>query len=92
MLLRNFAGFEGLSVKAGRQYVVLGNQSLFGAFDWSNTGISHDGVMLQYSTKAWDTYGFRTSKSGSGQQCRTALTRTLARPSITAAQRPTLIL
>jgi hypothetical protein len=69
MLIRNFAGFQGLSVKAGRQYVVFGNQSLFGAFDWSNTGISHDGVMLQYSTKAWDIYGgwFRTSESDLGQ-------------------------
>jgi hypothetical protein len=69
MLVRNFAGFQGLSVKAGRQYVSFGNQSLFGAFDWSNTGISHDGVMLQYSTKAWDTYGgwFRTSESDLGQ-------------------------
>ena len=69
MLIRNFAGFQGFSVKAGRQYVVFGNQSLFGAFDWSNTGISHDGVMLQYSTKAWDTYAgwFRTSESDLGQ-------------------------
>jgi hypothetical protein len=69
MLIRNFAGLQGLSVKAGRQYVVFGNQSLFGAFDWSNTGVSHDGVMLQYSTKAWDTYAgwFRTSESDLGQ-------------------------
>jgi hypothetical protein len=69
MLIRNIAGVQGLSMKAGRQYVVLGNQSLFGAFDWSNTGISHDGVMMQYSTKAWDTYGgwFRTSESDLGQ-------------------------
>jgi hypothetical protein len=65
MLVRNVAGFQGLSVKAGRQYVVFANQSLFGAFDWSNTGISHDGVMLQYGTKAWYTYAgwFRTSES-----------------------------
>jgi hypothetical protein len=69
MLIRNFAGLQGLSVKAGRQCVVFGNQSLFGAFDWSNTGISHDGVMLQYSTKAWDSYAgwFRTSESDLGQ-------------------------
>ncbi|NOT22496.1 MAG: alginate export family protein [Nitrospiraceae bacterium] len=69
MLIRNIAGFQGLSMKAGRQYVVFGNQSLFGAFDWSNNGISHDGVMLQYSTKAWDSYGgwFRTSESDLGQ-------------------------
>ena len=63
MLVRNFAGIQNLSVKAGRQYVVFGNQSLLGAFDWSNTGFSFDGVMLQYSTKAWDSYAgwFRTS-------------------------------
>ena len=69
MLVRNFAGLQGLSVKAGRQYVVFGNQSLFGAFDWSNTGFSHDGVMLQYGTKAWDSYAgwFRTSESDLGQ-------------------------
>jgi hypothetical protein len=69
MLVRNFAGLQGLSVKAGRQYVVFGNQSLFGAFDWSNTGFSHDGIMLQYSTKAWDTYAgwFRISESDLGQ-------------------------
>ena len=69
MLVRNFAGLQGLSVKAGRQYVVFGNQSLFGAFDWSNTGFSHDGVMLQYSTKAWDSHAgwFRTSESDLGQ-------------------------
>jgi len=69
MLVRNFAGLQGLSVKAGRQYVVFGNQSLFGAFDWSNTGFSHDGVMLQYSTKDWDSYAgwFRTSESDLGQ-------------------------
>ena len=88
MLIRNFAGFQGLSVKAGRQYVVFGNQSLFGAFDWSNTGISHDGVMLQYSTKAWDTYAgwFRTSESDLGQAVPVgARTRTSAQaPSITA--------
>ena len=69
MLVRNFAGFQGLSVKAGRQYLVFGSQSLFGAFDWSNTGFSHDGVMLQYSTKAWDSYAgwFRNSESDLGQ-------------------------
>ena len=69
MLVRNFAGIQGLSVKAGRQYVVFGNQSLFGTFDWANTGFSHDGVMLQYSTKAWDSYlgWFRTSESDIGQ-------------------------
>ena len=69
MLIRNFAGVQGLSVKAGRQYVIFGNHSLFGHFDWANTGYSHDGVMLQYSTKAWDTYAgwFRNSESDIGQ-------------------------
>jgi Alginate export len=56
MLIRNFAGVQGLSVKAGRQYLIFGNHSLFGHFDWANTGYSHDGVMLQYSTKALDSY------------------------------------
>jgi hypothetical protein len=69
MLIRNFAGAQGFSVKAGRQYVVFGNQSIFGAFDWSNTGFAFDGIMLQYSTKAWDSWAgwFRTSESDLGQ-------------------------
>ena len=69
MLIRNFAGIQGLSVKAGRQYVVFGSHSLFGHFDWANTGYSHDGVMLQYSTKAWDTYfgWLRNSEGDLGQ-------------------------
>jgi hypothetical protein len=69
MLIRNFGGIENFSVKAGRQYVVFGSQSIFGAFDWSNTGFAFDGVMLQYSTKAWDSYAgwFRTSESDLGQ-------------------------
>lgn len=69
MLVRNFAGVQGLSLKAGRQYVIFGNHSLFGHFDWANTGYSHDGVMLQYSTKAWDIYAgwFRNSESDLGQ-------------------------
>jgi len=69
MLVRNFAGVQGLSVKAGRQYIVFGNHSLFGHFDWANTGFSHDGVMLQYSTKAFDSYlgWFRTQEGDLGQ-------------------------
>ena len=69
MLIRNFAGVQGLSVKAGRQYVIFGNHSLFGHFDWANTGYSHDGIMLQYSTKAWDVYAgwFRNSETDIGQ-------------------------
>jgi hypothetical protein len=69
MLIRNFAGVQGLSVKAGRQYVIFGNHSLFGHFDWANTGYSHDGIMLQYSTKAWDSYfgWFRNAETDIGQ-------------------------
>ena len=69
MLIRNFAGVQGLSVKAGRQYVIFGNHSFFGHFDWANTGYSHDGIMLQYSTKAWDVYAgwFRNSETDIGQ-------------------------
>ncbi len=51
VLVRNLAGVQGLSMKAGRQYVIFGNHSLFGHFDWANTGYSHDGVMFQYDTK-----------------------------------------
>jgi hypothetical protein len=69
MLIRNFAGVQGLSLKAGRQYVIFGNHSLFGHFDWANTGYSHDGVMLQYSTKSIDSYlgWFRTAESDLSQ-------------------------
>ncbi|MBP0124482.1 MAG: alginate export family protein, partial [Nitrospira sp.] len=69
MLVRNFAGVQGLSVKAGRQYIIFGNHSLFGHFDWANTGFSHDGIMLNYSTKSFDTYlgWFRTSEGDTNQ-------------------------
>jgi hypothetical protein len=69
MLVRNFAGVQGLSLKAGRQYVIFGNHSLFGHFDWANTGYSHDGVMLQYSTKSIDSYlgWFKQAETDLGQ-------------------------
>src|SRR5207249_7531639 len=65
VLVRNLAGVQGLSVKAGRQYVIFGNHSLFGHFDWANTGYSHDGIMFQYSTKVFDSYlgWFRNSET-----------------------------
>src|SRR5437773_5861874 len=65
VLVRNLAGVQGLSMKAGRQYVIFGNHSLFGHFDWANTGYSHDGIMFQYSTKVFDSYlgWFRNSES-----------------------------
>jgi hypothetical protein len=49
--------------------VIFGNHSMFGHFDWANTGYSHDGIMLQYSTKAWDVYAgwFRNSETDIGQ-------------------------
>jgi hypothetical protein len=49
VLVRNLAGVQGLSMKAGRQYVIFGNHSIFGHFDWANTGYSHDGIMFNYS-------------------------------------------
>ncbi len=65
VLVRNFAGVQGLSMKAGRQYVIFGNHSLFGHFDWANTGYSHDGVMFQYDTKTFTSWlgWFRNSES-----------------------------
>jgi len=56
VMVRNLGGVEGLSMKAGRQYVIFGNHSLFGHFDWANTGFSHDGVMFSYETKAVTSY------------------------------------
>ena len=70
MLVRNLADIQGLSMKVGRQYVIFGNHSLFGHFDWANTGYSHDGVMFSYTgIKNWDMYAgwFRNSESDLGQ-------------------------
>jgi len=55
LLVRNFAGVQGLGLKAGRQYLVFGDQSLLGHFDWANTGFSFDGIMTNYSTTFMDT-------------------------------------
>jgi len=65
VLVRNLAGIQGLSMKAGRQYVIFGNHSLFGHFDWANTGYSHDGIMFQYATKAFESHlgWFRNSET-----------------------------
>ena len=69
VLVRNLAGIDGFSAKIGRQYVVFGNQRLFGHFDWANTGYSHDGIMLSYATAAFDTKlgWFRNSETDLGQ-------------------------
>jgi len=68
-LIRNLGGIDGLSVKVGRQYLVFGNQRLFGHFDWANTGYSHDGIMFSYATPAFDTKlgWFRHSETDLGQ-------------------------
>ncbi|MGH7259885.1 MAG: alginate export family protein [Nitrospiraceae bacterium] len=65
VLVRNLGGVQGLSMKAGRQYVIFGNHSLFGHFDWANTGYSHDGIMFSYQTKNVDSYlgWFRNSET-----------------------------
>ncbi len=69
MLVRNLGDIQGLSMKVGRQYIVFGNHSLFGHFDWANTGYSHDGIMFQYSTKNFDSYlgWFRNSETDIAQ-------------------------
>ncbi len=69
MLVRNLGDIQGLSMKVGRQYIIFGNHSLFGHFDWANTGYSHDGVMFQYSTKNFDSYlgWFRNSETDIAQ-------------------------
>lgn len=56
VLLRN-VGIENLSFKLGRQLVIFGNHRLFGSFDWANTGFSHDGITLNYSSKMFELYG-----------------------------------
>jgi hypothetical protein len=70
VLVRNLAGVQGLSMKAGRQYIVFGNHSIFGHFDWANTGYSHDGVMFNYNAnKNWETWfgWFRNSETDLAQ-------------------------
>ncbi|HEX9742329.1 MAG TPA: alginate export family protein [Nitrospiraceae bacterium] len=56
IMIRNL-GVQGLSLKAGRQLMVMGNHRLFGHFDWANTGFSHDGVTVQYSQPSWEFWG-----------------------------------
>jgi len=65
VLVRNLGDVQGLSMKAGRQYVIFGNHSLFGHFDWANTGYSHDGIMFQYATKNFESHlgWFRNSET-----------------------------
>lgn len=69
VLVRNLAGVQGLSMKAGRQYIIFGNHSLFGHFDWANTGYSHDGIMFQYANKNFESHlgWFRNSETDLAQ-------------------------
>ncbi|WP_455387823.1 alginate export family protein [Petrachloros mirabilis] len=56
IMIRNL-GIDGLSLKAGRQLVVMGNHRLFGHFDWANTGFSHDGITFQYNQPMYEVWG-----------------------------------
>ncbi len=69
VLVRNLGGVQGLSMKAGRQYIIFGNHSLFGHFDWANTGYSHDGIMFQYANKNFESHlgWFRNSETDIAQ-------------------------
>lgn len=56
VIVRN-VGIENLSFKLGRQLIAFGNHRLFGTFDWANTGFSHDGITMNYSSKFFDLVG-----------------------------------
>jgi hypothetical protein len=56
IMIRNL-GVDGLSVKLGRQLVVMGNHRIFGHFDWANTGFSHDGITFQYNQPTFEFWG-----------------------------------
>lgn len=56
MMIRN-VGIDGLSLKLGRQLIVMGNHRLFGHFDWANTGFSHDGITFQYNQPMYEIWG-----------------------------------
>lgn len=56
IMIRNL-GVDGLSLKVGRQLVVMGNHRLFGHFDWNNQAFSHDGVTVQYNQPTYEIWG-----------------------------------
>ncbi|MEQ1796160.1 MAG: alginate export family protein [Nitrospira sp.] len=56
IMIRNL-GVDGLSLKVGRQLVVMGNHRLFGHFDWNNQAFSHDGVTFQYNQPMYEVWG-----------------------------------
>ena len=56
IMIRNL-GVDGLSLKVGRQLVVMGNHRLFGHFDWNNQAFSHDGITFQYNQPTFEVWG-----------------------------------
>lgn len=54
---------EALTLRAGRQELLYGDQRLVGGFDWSNTAQSFDGVKLIYADKKFSLDGFLTEKA-----------------------------
>ncbi len=44
------AGVRNLSLKIGRQKIILGNHRLLGSFDWNNNGWSFDAVRADYTS------------------------------------------
>ncbi|MEC4890607.1 MAG: alginate export family protein [Nitrospira sp.] len=55
IMIRNL-GVDGLSLKVGRQLVVMGNHRLFGHFDWNNQAFSHDGITMQYNQPTYEVW------------------------------------
>lgn len=56
IMIRNI-GVDGLSLKVGRQLMVMGNHRLFGHFDWNNQAFSHDGITFQYNQPTYEVWG-----------------------------------
>jgi hypothetical protein len=62
-------GGHGLSFRAGRQEVVLGNERLVGAVGWSNTGRSFDGLRVTLGPEqGWRLNGLVTNVSERGRR------------------------
>jgi len=73
ILVKNIL-LEGLSLKAGRQEIIFGDQRLIGNFGWSQIGNSFDAVRLTHSMPLGDVDLFwaRISESEVGAGCGTA--------------------
>lgn len=50
-----------LTLKAGRQTLVYGDERLIGAFDWNNIGRTFDAVKLRWEEKTWALDAFTSS-------------------------------